>query len=586
MLAFILQTVFLALTTFLIGWFLGRFIKGFFCKIPSNTGHSKSLKTNSDKNIIDSEPVSDASSASVVKTAVASVASAAVIAGMTSSKEDEKSSSINDALTNAPDIITKDLEEKVNDVVIESKKGIEIEEATADIEASPTEVQNKSLEVSDAEIDNIPDTGSETSSVDSMPAKVSNKGFDEISDIISGKVDINNTPDDEEQGTSESGINTLVDKELEEKFTKKLAEVNGGDDLSPVDDTNIETAEVGEKVKIQEDITNIDTSTVEIQDEISEIADSSELHSTTEKDLKGVPEILDDGSDNSSLADIAKATVVAAGAGIIAKAGADTLDDAKADEAVLDTAFETTAKDADESLVENKAQEVVSDINTLADENIGNINNEAEIVELTDKELEEKFTAKLEEVNGDDLSFLDIAETEVAKAEEKVEIEKDISNVDRTTTEVQNKTSEIADSSELNIADKKIIEDATDITDDNSDNSSLADIAKATAVAAGVGIMAKVGADTPHLKADEVSLDIPSEATTDESLSLSDDADTETTKVGADTLDNKDSRSDETNNSEPLSENQTKQKPIDDKVNTENTVFRRRNMRRFRSSRR
>jgi len=48
MIAFILQTLFLALLSFALGWLSGRFIKGLFCQLPSKIGYSSSkqlLKT-------------------------------------------------------------------------------------------------------------------------------------------------------------------------------------------------------------------------------------------------------------------------------------------------------------------------------------------------------------------------------------------------------------------------------------------------------------------------------------------------------------------------------------------------------------
>ncbi len=191
------------------------------------------IKTDESENSVDSD--SSSSSSSAIKTAIASTAGAAVIGTIASNIEkDEKLPSTDEVVVaKTPDVIVAvdavvtDIEEATTQVQTEVGEEIKIEESVADIELPKMDAQDKISEIVDAkvdtefeivdakidtELDKVIEAGAEVSSPetsnseDSIPPTRNDKGFDDISNIISGRATILPTTDIDREDVSDLDV--------------------------------------------------------------------------------------------------------------------------------------------------------------------------------------------------------------------------------------------------------------------------------------------------------------------------------------------------------------------------------------------
>ena len=570
MLAFLLQTLFLALITFVIGWFLGRFIKGFFCKVPSNTRSftkkPMAVKIDENKNNLDSN--SSSSSSSALKTVVASTAGAAAIGAMVSDLEkDEKlqTPEVMDKVDSIVDPTARDIEEGIAHVQTKIVDEIKTEESVVDIESPKIDVQDKISAMvdtkADTELDKLRETDAEaeierSNLENNPPPKNNDKGFDDISNIISGRASI----------------------------------------LSTKDNTEIEQTNL-----VDEKNQNIEAS-----------VDS------------------DDSSDNnaSSLSDMAKTATVVAGAAVVAKAGMDSLDAQTADK---DNIQQENLPDNDNStvdLIANKADEssgIMSDteekleeaftekldqlthdevaLDAIEDkETVDLVANKADessgIMSDAEEKLEEAFTEKLDQLTHDEVALDAIEDKETVdlvtdKADEASDIMSD----------AEEKLEEAFTEKLDQLTNNDVALDPIE-NDDSSDNNApfLSDMAKTATVVAGATVVAKASMDSLESQTadkDNIQQETLADITNDKSIV--DPVVNEANKASEimseteeklevafteklDKLTNDEVALDSTEDQGQIDE--TNQELTDTDKNSLGVVFSRRNMRRFRSARR
>ena len=578
MLAFLLQTLFLALITFVIGWFLGRFIKGFFCKVPSNTRSftkkPMAVKIDENKNNVDSDSSSSSSNSSnAIKTAVASTAAAATIGTMVSDLEkDEKLPSTDELALKTPDVMDKvdpivdptvtDIEEGIAHVQTKIVDEIKTEESVVDIESPKIDVQDKISAMvdtkADTELDKLRETDAEaeierSNLENNPPPKNNDKGFDDISNIISGRASI----------------------------------------LSTKDNTEIEQTNL-----VDEKNQNIEAS-----------VDS------------------DDSSDNnaSSLSDMAKTATVVAGAAVVAKAGMDSLDAQTADK---DNIQQENLPDNDNStvdLIANKADEssgIMSDTEEKLEEaftekldqlthdevaiedkeTVDLVANKADessgIMSDAEEKLEEAFTEKLDQLTHDEVALDAIEDKETVdlvtdKADEASDIMSDAEE-----------KLEVAFTEKLDqLTNNDVALDPIE-NDDSSDNNApfLSDMAKTATVVAGATVVAKASMDSLESQTadkDNIQQETLADITNDKSIvdpvvneankasEIMSDTEEKLEVAFTEKLDkltNDEVALDSTEDQGQIDE--TNQELTDTDKNSLGVVFSRRNMRRFRSARR
>jgi hypothetical protein len=513
--AFIFQTLFLALSAFLIGWFLGRFIKGFFCKTPSQVGYSDdttySLKPIiNDIDDLNSTSASAPSSSSVIKTAVrktavrktavistAGATGAVAIGEMASSDEIKKPFIVDDASSDTAEKTEAKVADAVADIKgdLSAKADTQVVDAVVEIEPATTDIKESStakvdIEVADAVVDIETTTAvvkeAPTAKVDTEVADLeeSSEGFDKLANIISGRAEILSS--EVEDTVSPSDLSVTV------KSTDSNLETitNLDDGISLLYDAAkvAVVAKVGADIIEQNDIQKtVDKAVKTVVNDDSEEA-TKRVSNTTDTAVEEKQEEMEP-------------IVAIAGARIVGKVSSDLLGGGNKDTSEL-------AKDATPLI---KA-----------------MNTEESTATFEEKALEEKFAEKLAEVSGDDLVVDKMTENTESFVKE---------STDATSEKLEEK---------LNMLSSSNVNDS-DHTDDKS--SSLLDIAKTAVVATATGVV---------------------------------------TKVGADIIGNKKANSGDVNTTSKEAEKDEQEVPLtkDTSLDVKGTIFRRRNVRRFRSSRR
>ncbi len=254
MIAFISQTLFLALVAFALGWLSGRFIKGLFCQLPSKTGYfadnKKLLKTHNNTNDPHSTPdSSNTNKVAAVSAVAATVASATVIAKSTSNSEDtkkDKPSSTDASLAIQEKTITTESQDNIALEANDKDKGFdEVANIISGVspilttETSADTVAPNSAENNEDIIKETQKAVTETESLKADKAKTSKiieiADSETLEEVFTEKLaEINSIEENEkleEKFTAKLNeiSNTEVNEKLEEKFTEKLDQLNEND---------------------------------------------------------------------------------------------------------------------------------------------------------------------------------------------------------------------------------------------------------------------------------------------------------------------------------------------------------------------
>ena len=501
MLPFIIQTVFLSVVTFVLGWLLGRYIKGLFCKKTDSTGYSsdtqsQSLKT--DTSSVDHSDTSDSTAKTAVVTAAAAAASAAVIAKMAADDGGEKQLTIEEVSVDSQDKITEVADVKVEGVV-------------ADIDGMVPDINNGVTDNIKAKVDDTVENidGTVADVTERIEAQVGN-AVENISDTATDiEGDITDKVDDVVADIKESAV------EVQSDIIEEI-DVKADDIVTAIDDVNVQdnTTETVE-TEVSETVSYIEEAGDKGFDEISNI-------------ISGNSEILADGADSSevvgdkddsSLLDITKATIIAGTAGIAATVGADTIGQDIAKN-VVDTVTNIEADKAE--IIADQADELSTKA-TLDIDNDSVIEDslEGESAELSDSGSKKQDTDNkaVDEIQSNEENDSDL-EVSVDNLEDAVNSMVDSEKATGKSKELDNTLAETVD--DLN-GDDLINPNGQELIEETNSDDSISNIVKATVATAGAGIAAKVGSDFLDNKSDtdvvsDVIEDVDTTKTLEETL--------------------------------------------------------------------
>ena len=556
MLALILQTLFLALITFVIGWFLGRFIKGFFCKVPSNTRSftkkPMAVKIDENKNNLDSN--SSSSSSSALKTAVASTAGAAAIGAMVSDLEkDEKlqTPEVMDKVDSIVDSTARDIEEgiaqvqtKVIDEIKPVESIVEIESSKADTELDKLRETEAEAEIERSNLENNP------------PPKNNDKGFDDISNIISGRASILSTKDNTE--IEQTNLVDEKNQNIEASVDSDDSSDNNASSLSDMAKTA--TVVAGAAVVAKAGMDSLDAQTAD--------KDNIQQENLPDNDNSTVDLIANKADESSGImSDTEEKLEVAF---------TEKLDQLNHNEIALDSIEDNEMPD----LIANKADKPSG------------------IMSDAEEKLEVAFTEKLDQLTHDEVALDAIEDKETVdlvtdKADEASDIMSDAEE-----------KLEVAFTEKLDqLTNNDVALDPIE-NDDSSDNNapSLSDMAKTATVVAGATVVAKASMDSLESQTadkDNIQQETLADITNDKSIvdpvvneankasEIMSDTEEKLEVAFTEKLDkltNDKVALDSTEDQGQIDE--TNQELTDTEKNSLGVVFSRRNMRRFRSARR
>ena len=448
---------------------------------PSQVGYSDettySLKPIVNKDTDDSASIAEPSNSSrVIKTALISTASAAVVAKMASSDDVEKPSVVGAVSVDKVDVKTENAVVDIKETsIVQDSISDKIDSEVADIVALKTDVQTDITANIDTKVDAVVEIETVTKDIsDNRSEKFDTEVINTITDI-----ETTNTKNDLTAKVADMEIaNTEIKSNPTEKTRSQVVDISEN-----IEETKAENIDIlKDSSKGFDELSDIISGKSGIlPKEGADGVASSDLETVAVKNIEDNLEIANDLDDAIPSLDIAKTAVATAGAGIIAKVGADLIDDRDTREnsfhEVADNVVKTEVSDDSEEKMDSVANQVDEVITKVTTEVVDNKTIKEEAKEV----LSDTADTIIEEQQKTIESTVD---TSVG---EKIKTAVSSGATDEITEKVDSKLEEVVGS--LEKAVNNIVKD------DDSESSSLADIAQVAVATAGVGIVGKAGAD-------------------------------------------------------------------------------------------